>query len=100
MLPTCEVKRGPDHFFKIEHSDQDAIDNWQMIHQISSKTKEDFQTVTIEKDDSVPNKDFEVFCVLFRGIELVFGAPPKKVRSNLHDVFICFYFFSLNRVPE
>ncbi len=79
MLPLCEVKRGADHFFKIEHSDQEGQDNWNWIHQITSKTKEDFRT----KDDSVvSSKDFEVFCILFRGIELAFAAPPKKVRSK------------------
>jgi hypothetical protein len=97
MLPKCALaKRGADYYFKIEHSDDDVIQKWSMVHDIAKKTKAEVQSSTSE-DDFQASKDFEVFYMLFRGIELTFAAPPRKVRRNAivsNTILSLIFFFS------
>jgi hypothetical protein len=81
------VKKGPFHFFTDKHEDVVATENKMLISDYANKTKLDIRSTS----EDVVEKNFEIFTMLVRGIEMVYSTPQSKSVSNRADFFIFFY---------
>ena len=61
------VKKGPFHFFTDKHEDVVATENKCLIYEYANKTKWDIRSTS----EDVVEKNFEIFTLLVREIEIV-----------------------------
>ena len=61
------VKKGPFHFFTDKHEDVVATENKILISDYANKTKLDIRSTS----EDVVEKNFEIFSLLVREIEIV-----------------------------